>query len=81
MDMACAGDRRKRYLSKENDMPWRVLRDLSPKIIAGQFNLRSQQLGGTRGGSRDHRCETAAIPKQRVIVFGLNLFGSKTSKM
>jgi hypothetical protein len=40
MDMACAGDRRKRYLSKENDMPWRVLRDLSPKIIAGQFNLR-----------------------------------------
>ena len=81
IDMACAGDCRKRDLAKEHDMFGRILRDLSPEVISGQFDLRSQQLGGTRCGSRDHRCETATVLKQRAVVFGPNLFGRKACKM
>lgn len=62
-------------------MPRCILLDLPPKSISGQFDLRSRQFGGLRGWSRDHRCETATISKNRVVVFGTNQFWSKTCKM
>ena len=79
-DIARAGDR-ERHLSKERNVPRCVLLDLSPKCIAGQFNFQSRQFGGLRGWTRDHRCETAVILKNRAVIFGTNLFGRKTYKM
>jgi len=62
-------------------MPRRVPLDLAPKIITGQFELRSRQIGGARGWPRDHRGKTVAIAKNRAVVFGPNLSGSKTRQM
>lgn len=62
-------------------MPRRVSLDLSAESIPGQFNLRSRELGGLRSWSRDHGSETAAISKNRVIVFGPNVFGGKPGEM
>ncbi len=62
-------------------MPWRVPFDLPPETIAGQFDLRSHKLVGTRRRTWDHRGETVAISENRVVVFGLNLFGSEACEM
>ncbi len=59
-DIGAAGDSRERDLSGRNTM-LQQCSILRRKIIAGQFNLGSRQIGGLRCWPRDHRCETAAI--------------------
>ncbi len=81
MDIACAGDRRDRHLPKEDNVPRGVMLDLAPESIPGQFKLGSRQFGGLRCWSLDHRCETATIAKERAVVLGTNLLGSKTCEM